>query len=223
MTSASWRQELSNTVQDVQNVDPNETENGAKSASERALDLMVAVVWALVAGGYLWGLRQERSLAGLGLFIFYTLVAVSFLRRRAARRTPTWWENGLALFGVFLPMFGLRPAATGWPIAGVVVQVLSLAGMIVALGFLGRSFGIAPADRGVVRHGFYAVIRHPLYACETLFYLGFLCANLSIMNGLAVIMITAITVVRILREERIISGYQAYAQQVHWRLLPFVW
>lgn len=207
----------------VQYADSNETESGAKSPLERALDLLVASVWALVAGGYLWGLRQQSSLAGLGLFVFYTLVAVSFLRRRPARRAPTWWENGLALVGVFLPMFGLRSSATGWPVAGLVVQVVSLVGMIVALGFLGRSFGIAPADRGVVRHGFYAVIRHPLYACETLFYLGFLCANFSVMNGVAVILVTVITVVRILREERIISGYQAYAQQVHWRLLPFVW
>ena len=207
----------------VQNVDSNDADNRVKSPTERALDLVVAGVWALVAGGYLWGLRRESSLAGLGLFVFYPLVAVSFLRRRPARRAATWWENGLALLGVFLPMFGLRPSAAGWPVAGLAVQVMSLVGMIVALGFLGRSFGIAPADRGVVRHGFYAVIRHPLYACETLFYLGFLCANFSMMNGFAVILVTAITVVRILREERIISGYQAYAQQVHWRLLPFVW
>ncbi len=201
----------------------NVTAKPEKSGTDRVFDWAVAVAWALVAGGYLAGLRQQQSLGGLGLFIFYTLVAISFLLRRPAQQAPSWWENGLALLGVLLPMFGLRPATAGWPLVGAVIQAFSLAGMIVALGSLGRSFGIAPADRGLVSRGFYRIVRHPLYACETLFYLGYLSANLSAPNGLTVIVATAVTVVRIYREERIILGYGAYARQVRWRLLPFVW
>jgi protein-S-isoprenylcysteine O-methyltransferase Ste14 len=104
-----------------------------------------------------------------------------------------------------------------------VVQSLALIGMIAALVSLGRSFGIAPADRGLVRSGLYHYVRHPLYATELLFNAGYLIANLSWRNLIAFVLFAVIQGVRLSREERIISGYAPYASRVRWRLVPLVW
>jgi protein-S-isoprenylcysteine O-methyltransferase Ste14 len=106
---------------------------------------------------------------------------------------------------------------------GGIIQTLSLAGSTLALISLGRSFAIAPADRGLRTKGLYGGLRHPLYATELLFYVGYLLANPSWRNALAFNVIAVIQVIRIYREERILAGYGCYAAQVRWRLVPFVW
>jgi len=194
-----------------------------KRGKEFLLDLMVSLVWAFYAGAYLRGVLEGHSLFGLGLMIYYTLVAVFFLLRTPNRKRCSWWETALALAGVFLPIVLLRPAEPGLKIVGGTIQVLSLVGIILALISLGRSFGIAPADRGLVTTGLYRWVRHPLYAAETWFYIGFLIANLTWRNLAGLLLSLAIQVMRIWREERILSGYESYASNVRWRLLPLVW
>jgi protein-S-isoprenylcysteine O-methyltransferase Ste14 len=88
---------------------------------------------------------------------------------------------------------------------------------------LGRSLAIAPADRGLVRHGPYRFIRHPIYAFEALFFLGWLVAEPTSWNALIVAIWCLLQVTRIIREERILGGYDAYRQTVRWRIIPFVW
>jgi protein-S-isoprenylcysteine O-methyltransferase Ste14 len=95
--------------------------------------------------------------------------------------------------------------------------------MLVALAWLGRSFGIAPADRGLRTGGPYGWVRHPLYAAEILFYVGYVVAHPSWRNLAALVFGGAIQVFRIVREERILEGYAPYAARVRWRLLPLVW
>lgn len=95
--------------------------------------------------------------------------------------------------------------------------------MTIALISLGRSFGIAPADRGLRTVGFYRWIRHPLYASELCFYVGYLMANPSVRNLLGLVVCTIVLIGRIWREEQILEGYERYAQQVPYRLIPYVW
>src|SRR5437899_9023283 len=60
----------------------------------------------------------------------------------------------------------LRPSAAA-PLAGdAMTAAMSAAGLIVVIAAkltLGRSFGIAPANRGVVARGPYNIVRHPIY------------------------------------------------------------
>jgi protein-S-isoprenylcysteine O-methyltransferase Ste14 len=103
------------------------------------------------------------------------------------------------------------------------VQVAGLLGWAAALATLGRSFGIVPADRGLVRHGPYRFVRHPIYAFEALFFIGYLLAVPTLRSFIVIAVWCVLQVARIVREERIIGGYDEYRQRVRWRLIPFVW
>ncbi len=193
-----------------------------KDTWARALDVVVALFWALFAGLYVASVVHTRNFTNAGLMVFYTLVAILFLRRRPARRSAPMWQTVVAVADVFLPIVLLRPAGAGlW--MGNVIQALALGVMVVAALSLGPSFGIAPADRGLRTQGMYAFVRHPLYAGETLFYVGYLVSHMSWQNLVGLVIAVSMFVVRIRWEERIIEGYEAYASKVRWRLVPYIW
>ena len=194
-----------------------------KRGREAWLDIFVGLVWAVVAAAYLSLVLSGGDWVYLGLLIYYSLVALAFLRRTPALASGPWWETVVALGNVFLPIVILRPSAGGLPFLGQVIGWVALAGIIGGLASLGRSFGIAPADRGLVTGGLYRWIRHPLYAYQLLFYVGFLIANPSWNNAVGLGLTFVLQVIRIRWEENLISDYEAYAIQVRWRLVPFIW
>ncbi|MGH2372421.1 MAG: methyltransferase family protein [bacterium] len=183
----------------------------------------MAAGWMVFALVYLDRVSAGGRLVDLGLFLFVTLTAALFLVRHHARRTGTLWEALVAFAGTFLPMFVLSPVPGAVPGVGEAIQVIGLAGMIAAMISLAGSFGITPTDRGLRTTGLYRFVRHPLYAAELCFISGYLLANLSWRNFIGLIAIAAIQIVRIAREERILDGYAGYAEQVRYRLVPFVW
>jgi protein-S-isoprenylcysteine O-methyltransferase Ste14 len=93
-----------------------------------------------------------------------------------------------------------------------------------SLTTLGKRFGIAPADRGLTSRGPYRFIRHPMYLGELIFRGALLFSSTNlVVDIILLVALTIIQSVRILREERWISGYACYARTVAWRLLPGVW
>ena len=155
--------------------------------------------------------------------------------RRDARRVGNPLEGLLAISGTFVESFlkdagQLRDAQ----LLPTLVQAVALAGWAASLATLGRSFGIVPADRGLVQHGPYRFVRHPVYAFEALFSVGYLMAapdassallgsSLAVPNAGIIALWAVLQVARIVREERILGGYEEYRQTVRWRLIPFVW
>ena len=103
------------------------------------------------------------------------------------------------------------------------VQGAGLIGWAISLLALGRSFGVVPADRGLVRRGPYRFVRHPVYAFEALFFVGYAIAVPTPRTFAVLAVWAALQVVRMVREERIIEGYQEYRKVVRWRIMPFVW
>lgn len=195
-----------------------------KTGRELLLDAIVAVPWTIYAGGYLLRAWQGTgSLHDIGLLAYYTLAALLFVFRRPNQSRCQWWETAIAMAAVFWPTLMLRSTTGGAEAAGFVVQMIGLAGIIISISSLGRSFAIAPGDRGLVTGGMYRWVRHPLYATQIIFFIGYLIASPSIRNlvGLAGALVFAM--IRIDREERILSGYADYAANVRWRLIPLIW
>ena len=90
---------------------------------------------------------------------------------------------------------------------------------------LGRSFGLVPANRGVVIRGPYAVVRHPIYTGYLVTHVGFLIANPTPWNAAVVVIADGALILRALMEERVLGAdtrYQQYCQRVGWHLVPGV-
>ena len=174
---------------------------------------------------------EEPWVSTIGLLMINGVALVLFVTRRDASRVGNFWEGVVAVSGTFVVSLLLiassndeettlgRDAA----LIPTIIQCVGIAGWAVSLIALGRSLGIAPADRGLVRHGPYRFIRHPIYAFEALFFAGWL-INVQTVSATAIIAVwAALQIARIIREERILGGYDAYKQTVRWRILPGVW
>jgi len=181
-------------------------------------------VLGAAAFGLLLGVRLAQVTAGswlaLPLAVQSGLAAFLFLTRRAEAAAAPLPRKLTAWLAAVLP-FGLQAGEghSGWVILAFSGVVFSLWG----LASLGRSFGIAPADRGLVCSGAYRLVRHPMYAGELLSFLAVVLADPLVWNGLLFAVIVFVFVLRIGWEEEILNGYAAYGQRVRWRLLPFVW
>ena len=91
--------------------------------------------------------------------------------------------------------------------------------------FLGRSFGVVPANRGVKDHGVYRWVRHPMYAGYILNQLGFLLVFFSPYNVAVYIGAWIAFWLRAVEEEKFLEQDQAYREyrgRVRYRLIPGV-
>jgi protein-S-isoprenylcysteine O-methyltransferase Ste14 len=166
---------------------------------------------------------------GILFFAEQAVVVVVYLVRRPARvvtrRAGDWM---LAFAGTFCPVL-LRPdgAHFYWAFSvGLILQVIGVVISLWALATLGRSFGFAPADRGVVTGGPYGIVRHPLYASYVLLQTGYLFQSISLRNALVVVLTTGANFGRARAEERVLLSkhtYSAYRHRVRWGLVPGVW
>lgn len=103
---------------------------------------------------------------------------------------------------------------------------LIVAGATVSLAakaFLGRSFGIVPANRGVKDSGIYRFVRHPMYLGYILSHIGFLGMYLSVPNLAIYAVVWSCFWLRAKEEEKILlrdPDYRRYADKVRFRLVP---
>lgn len=120
----------------------------------------------------------------------------------------------------------------------VPAHVSLLGNLLVALGLLfilfvfrENSFGGSTIQtfeaQKVISTGPYAVVRHPMYVAVLIMLTGAPLA-LGSWRGLAVLVVALPALVwRILDEEKLLKkdlpGYTEYAQQVRYRLVPYVW
>ena len=183
-----------------------------------------AIVWLFLVLNQAANSGFPPSISTAGLVVINTTALVLFMIRRDASKVGNLAEGVVAVSGTFVASF-LKDAGQlhDARLLPTVVQVAGLLGWAAALATLGRSFGIVPADRGLVRHGPYHFVRHPIYAFEALFFLGYLMAVPTPRSFIVIAVWSVLQVARIVREERILGGYEQYRQQVRWRLIPFVW
>jgi protein-S-isoprenylcysteine O-methyltransferase Ste14 len=157
------------------------------------------------------------------------VVVIAYLVRRPARLVTERMGDWLLAFGgTFAPVL-LRPDGIhpSWGLTwGLVPQFCGVALCLVSFLALGRSFGFAAADRGLVARGPYRIVRHPVYAAYVVLLVAYLLQSLSLRNVAVALLATACNVGRIRAEERVLAtnpAHAAYRSGVPWRLLPGVW
>ena len=112
----------------------------------------------------------------------------------------------------------LRTSAGPGVLPDQLTALVSAAGLLVVIAgkiTLGRSFGIAPANRGVVVAGPYALVRHPIYAGYLLSHVAFAFAYPTAWNIAVLVATDVALVLRALCEERVLAAdrtYQLYCQ-----------
>jgi protein-S-isoprenylcysteine O-methyltransferase Ste14 len=166
-----------------------------------------------------------------GLIIcFYLLVIILFFARSQAKATTrSRLARTLAYVGTFAPFLliffkdgksGNTPA-----LFSICIMLGGLAFAIYSLKTLGRSIGIMPQARTLVRSGPYRLIRHPLYVGEIVSFGGFIIAEFT-MAKLGIFLLTvAIQLYRAIQEEKLlektIPEYLVYESATK-RFVPWV-
>ena len=149
------------------------------------------------------------------------ILAVLYARRKPAVKYDRLGLC-LGLLAAVLPMRTVHSVEMSLPLT--IAGLLGYSLVFWSLISLGNSFGIAPADRGLVVCGLYRIVRHPMYLGELVLRAALVTASTQALLATgSLITLAVIQVLRILREERILTGYGAYASQVPYRLVPGVW
>jgi len=199
-----------------------------EAARDLAARAVVIALFTLLSINLLGDFLKTGRTTGLLLLAGEALVVVlTVFRRRAQLIDRSLVAGAITVVSLVGPPL-LRATKGEGLLPDVVTTVISgigLALVIVGKLTLGRSFGIAPANRGVVVRGPYNVVRHPIYAGYLVTHIAFFVANPGPWNAAVVVIGDSALVIRALIEERVIGGdegYQAYCRRVGWHLVPGV-
>jgi protein-S-isoprenylcysteine O-methyltransferase Ste14 len=204
----------------------------ARITRDVATDLLarasVGVLFGLLSVNLLQEFLRTHHLTGLLLLASEALVLVFTIIRRRARLVD---RSLIAAVVTCLSLAGpplFRATDTVGLVPDSVTAAISVAGLalvIVGKLTLGRSFGIVPANRGVVVAGPYAFVRHPIYTGYLITHAAFTLAHPTAWNLIVWLVADSGLIVRALMEERVLLGdgrYQAYCGRVSWHLVPGV-
>jgi protein-S-isoprenylcysteine O-methyltransferase Ste14 len=198
-----------------------------RSPGDLASKVLIVALFSAMAMSIASHVARTGRVTGLLMLASEALVvALTIFRRPAGTVDRTLKARLLTVFATFGPPL-VRPWQTAVAPESVTVAMASVGLFIVVVGklSLGRSFGLAPANRGVVSTGLYALVRHPIYLGYLITHTAFVLANLAAWN--LAILATADTalMVRARLEERTLAkdaAYREYMTRVRWRLIPGV-
>ena len=172
--------------------------------------------------------RASGDLPVLLLLIGESLTVALIVAARTARvrsTTPVALVLTMActyyfLFISFEPGPALVPMA-----AGEALQVCGIVMQIASKLHLGRSFGLLPANRGIVSSGPYRLVRHPIYLGYFLAHLGYLLYAFTPGNLALFALLYSLQAARAIQEEKLLladARYCRYAARVRWHFIPYV-
>jgi protein-S-isoprenylcysteine O-methyltransferase Ste14 len=196
--------------------------------SEFAARATVGALFALLSVNLLAEFVRTGHITGLLLLVSEALVVVLTLVRRPAQLVDrSLLAAAMTTVSVAAPPM-LRASdgpSLGPDILTALVSAVGVLLVIVGKVTLGRSFGLVPANRGVVARGPYNVVRHPIYAGYLITHVAFLAAHPGPWNVAIVLIGDSALIMRALMEERVLAAdvaYQDYCRRVGWHLVPGV-
>jgi protein-S-isoprenylcysteine O-methyltransferase Ste14 len=198
-------------------------------AAEVGMRLIAVFLFSFFVSGALHQFIKDPSrLTVILLVISETLVLALAVCTRVPRERD--WSPLTVVVASFASfyflLFSMTPGirlipesvAVGLQIVGMVVQIS-------AKLTLRRSYGILPANRGVVIGGPYRFIRHPIYFGYFIYNAGFLLPSFGLRYLVVLVLLWTMQIIRVIREERVLikdPTYRAYTERVRYRLIPGV-
>ena len=196
-------------------------DRGESSSKVLTAGLFLALAWRL-GRDFVETQRPTDLLLLVGVALVVVLTCLRRPARSVDRRMVVRVVTGVSLL---LPMM-VRPSTGAGMISEAAAASLAAFGLsIVVAGkiSLGWSFGMLPANRGVMDRGLYRVVRHPIYLGYILTHATFLAAHPSPWNFVVLLIGDAALIVRTNYEEETLvkdPQYVQYCRSVRWRLVP---
>ena len=206
--------------------------SAARRRSDRLADFggrgVIVVLFTFMTMRLTADFVETGRITGLLLLVSEGLVvALTVFRRAALVIDRSWRARGITALSLCGPLL-VRPVADGEMASGAMTASLTAAGLLVVVAgklSLGRSFGLMPANRGIVCTGLYRWLRHPIYAGYLLTHIGFLAAHATPWNLATLLVADTALLFRAVLEERTLAldaMYGAYQERVRWRVMPGV-
>ena len=190
--------------------------------------LFIATLYLLLVESVLADFLRTGRLTALPLMLSeLTVVVLTILRRRATLIDRSPLSVAVTVVSSIGPLL-VRAGGDPSGIPDLATTGLSLIGVSIIMAgklSLGRSFGLIPANRGVVARGMYGLVRHPIYAGYLLTHAAFAIAMPQPWNLAVFLVADGALIVRALREERLLgedAAYRTYCRRVAWHLMPGV-
>ena len=189
---------------------------------------MIVVLFTMLSINLLGDFLRTGHVTGLLLLAGESLVVVLTVVRRKAMYVDRSIAAGvLTLLSVAgPPMLRASDVTPLVPdVATAMVSAIGLGLVVIGKMALGRSFGLVPANRGVVVRGPYTIVRHPIYTGYLITHVAFFIADPIPWNAVVILIADTALILRALMEERVLSNdveYQGYCRRVGWHLVPGV-
>jgi protein-S-isoprenylcysteine O-methyltransferase Ste14 len=195
----------------------------------------------------------KNSLSNIALaLLFFAALIPGHTSRYSIHAADIIWMVGAALMGIFslirvppktvtvsprsiaatagmmiLPTL-IKPGLASVGLLNQAGMALELIGVIftqLARVYLGRSFGLLPANRGIVSKGPFRLMRHPIYVGWFVLTLGYAFIYPTPRNFVVIVAALFFMMWRIVQEEELLGldpEYRAYCEKVGYRLIPWV-
>jgi protein-S-isoprenylcysteine O-methyltransferase Ste14 len=202
----------------------------ARADVERLADItsraVVVCLFSMMAIRFGADFLKTGRVTGLLLVVSEMLVVVlTVMRRSAAAMDRSMRARVLTAVSMLGPSL-LKPAS----VVALLPQAATVGISAVGLGIviagkvtLGRSFGLMPANRGVVSSGVYRLVRHPIYMGYLVTHAAYVAAMPSAWNVAALVVADIALLSRAVCEETTLARdprYREYQQVVRWRVCP---